>query len=361
VQTAIQRAQPVNDMMNSIAFRRNLERQWTSMRNDINTLAETFDLPGLNGGGWTGGNGGYNGGNGGYNGGNYGGNNGGNYGGDVPSWAQGTFYGRNPETGGVITLNIHSNGRVGILFDGTNEVYGSMRGTTLTNGQYISRVSKINNGIRTTDVNNRISIDYLRTRPSGYGNWNQPGGSGGQGNVPNWAVGTFYGRNPETGGVITLNISSNGSVNISFDGNTPGYASMNGTTLTNGQYVSRVSQISNGIRTTDVNNRSYIDYFRTPPAGNSGYNPQYNGGQGNVPNWAVGTFYGRNPENGGTISLSIHNDGSVTIGFDGQNAVYASMNGTTLTNGQYVSRVSKISNGIRTTDVNNGSYIDYTL
>ena len=36
-------------MMNSLPFRRNLERQWTKMRNDLNKLADTYDLPGLNG------------------------------------------------------------------------------------------------------------------------------------------------------------------------------------------------------------------------------------------------------------------------------------------------------------------------
>ena len=63
VQNAIQRAQPVNDMMNTISFRRNIERQWSAIRNDLNAIADTFDLPGLNGGGWMGGSGGWTGGN----------------------------------------------------------------------------------------------------------------------------------------------------------------------------------------------------------------------------------------------------------------------------------------------------------
>jgi len=265
VQYAIQRAEPVNNMMNSIAFRRNLERQWTAMRNDLNTLADTFDLPGLNGGGWRGGNGRDGGWNGNNN--NNGGWNGGNVGGNVPSWAQGTFYGRNPETGGVITLNISGNGQVVINFEGQNQVYASMNGTTLTNGQYVSRVTKSGNGIRTTDVNNRSFIDYSRTPINGGWNGGNNGGynngnNNAQGNVPNWAVGTFYGRNPESGGTITLSVRQDGNVSIIFDGQNAVYASMNGTTLTNGQYVSRVSQIRNGIRTTDVNNGSYIDYTR---------------------------------------------------------------------------------------------------
>lgn len=244
VQNMLQDARPVNTMMTTLPFRRNIENQWNALRNNVNTVADTYDLPGLNGGGWNGG-----GGDGGWNGGGGQGN--------VPSWATGTFYGRNPETGGTITLNVQRNGSVTISFDGNAPVYASMNRTTLTNGQYVSRVTRLNNGIRTTDVRNGSYIDYYTT-PVGGGN-----GGGGQGNVPNWATGTFYGRNPETGGTITLYVQRNGSVTINFGGNgSTVYASMNGTTLTNGQYVSRVTRLNNGIRTTDVNNGSYIDYYR---------------------------------------------------------------------------------------------------
>ncbi|NOT46513.1 MAG: hypothetical protein HOP17_02010 [Acidobacteria bacterium] len=239
VQDMIRDARPVNTMMTNLAFRRNIERQWSNLRNEINKVADTFDLPGLNGGGWNGGGGG-----------NVGGGQG-----NVPSWATGTFYGRNPETGGTVTLNIQRDGSVTITLDGGNAVYASMDRTTLTNGQYVSRVTRLSNGIRTTDSSNGRYIDYYTTPVGG-------GGGGGQGNVPSWASGTFYGRNPETGGNIVLTVQRNGSVTISIDGTAPVYASMNGTTLTNGPYVSRVTRINNGIRTTDVNNGNYIDYFR---------------------------------------------------------------------------------------------------
>jgi hypothetical protein len=157
--------------------------------------------------------------------------------------------------------------------------------------------------------------------------------------------------------MITMSIQRDGDVSISFDGGVPTYASMNRTTLYNGPYTARVTRINNGIRTTDVANGSYIDYFRTP-VGGGGYYPPAGGGS-NIPNWAVGTFQARNPETGGTIVMTVMANGSVAISFDGGMPIYASMNGSTLTNGQYVSRVTQIRNGIRTTDVNNGSYIDY--
>jgi len=191
-------------------------------------------------------------------------------------------------------------------------------------------------------------------RGDGSGGYFPPGRGG---NVPNWARGTFYGNDPRTGDSLTMTIDGNGSVVISVNGAAPVYASLNGTTLTNGPYVSRLSRRNNGIRTTDVNYGNYIDYSRSQVGG--GIRPEPGFGQGDVPSWAVGTFYGTNPQTGGTISLTIQRNGSVTIVMDGASATYASMNGTTLTNGPYISRVTRINNGIRTTDVSNGNYIDY--
>ncbi|HEX6124283.1 MAG TPA: hypothetical protein VFZ23_02815 [Pyrinomonadaceae bacterium] len=245
VRNMISNSQNLNRVMNSAAFRRRLERQWNQLRNDINRLADTYDLPGLNGGGWMGG--------GPIGGGPIGGA------GSVPAWARGTFYGRNPQTGGTIRLDINANGSVLISTDGSTPTYASIYRTTMTNGPYVSRLSRISNGIRTTDVNNGSYIDYFRT-PVGGGVY-PPYPSPGQGDVPSWAVGTFYGRNPQTGGTISLRIQRNGTVEISTDGSAPTYGTMNGTTLTNGPYVSRVTRIRNGIRTTDVNNGSYIDYY----------------------------------------------------------------------------------------------------
>jgi len=239
VQNVISSSQNVNTMMNILPFRRNLERQWTSLRNDINTLADTYDLPGLNGGGWNGGP---------WNPGNPGGGGGGN----VPNWARGTFYGRNPETGGTITMTVAQNGSVTLVFDGGAPSYATMNGTILQNGPYRSRVSRINNGIRTTDTRNNSYIDYFR---------NGGGGPIG-GSVPSWAIGTFYARNPQNGGRIVMTVNQNGSVVLTYDGTNPTYATISGTLLTNGPYTSRVTQIRNGIRTTSTSDGSAIDYYR---------------------------------------------------------------------------------------------------
>lgn len=206
------------------------------MRNDLNTLADTYDLPGLNDGGWNGGGGG----------------------GNVPSWAIGTFYARNPENSGTITMTVNRNGSVTLLYDGGNTTYATMNQTTLRNGPYTSRVSRMNNGIRTTDTRSGQSIDYY-TSP----NWGGGGGGpGGGGNVPSWALGTFYGRNPESGGTITMTIDRNGTVTLLYDGGSPTYATLNGTLLTNGPYQSRISRLNNGVRTRSTSNNQVIDYYR---------------------------------------------------------------------------------------------------
>jgi len=236
VQSVMDEARQVNNMMNSLSFARRLERQWNQMRRDINRLAETYNLARLDG---TGGGGG-----------------GGGGGGNAPSWAVGTFYGRNPQTGGTITLNINSRGSVAITFENGNTEYATMNGDRLNNNGVISRVSRITNGIRTTRVDNGERIDYFIS-----GGGNNDGGEVG-GNVPSWAVGRFYGRNPQTGGTITLDISSRGEVVITFENGATNYATMNGDRLNNNGVISRVTRTNSGIRTTRIDNGERIDYRR---------------------------------------------------------------------------------------------------
>lgn len=141
VQNVMSDAQRVNQMMNSLSFARKLERQWNNMRKDLNKLADTYDFPALDGTG-------------------FGGGGGGNVG-NVPNWAVGTFYTRNPQTGGNITLTINSNGNVTINSDGSVS-YATMNGDRLNNNGIEARVTRTNNGIRTTRTDNGERIDYQR-------------------------------------------------------------------------------------------------------------------------------------------------------------------------------------------------------
>ncbi len=249
VESVIRQAGPVNNMMNSISFRRNLERQWNKLRNDINKLADTFDMRGINGGGWNGGP--WNPGNGNGNG------NGGNWNAVTPpSWARGTFYGTAPN-GERIVLTINRNGSV------TSQVgYGVNRGVyTRNNMLYIngmtSKVENTRNGIRTVQSSNREIINYSKNNNGG--GWD--GGGGGVGNAPSWAVGRFSGRNPQNGQPITLNIDKNGRVSVNIGGGMS-YGTINGSTLTINGESSTVTRTRNGITTVSNRDGERINYSK---------------------------------------------------------------------------------------------------
>lgn len=252
VQNMIRDAAPVNTMMNTIPFRRNLERQWNSLRNNINTVADTFDLPGLNGGGWNGGGGGWGSGSGG------GWGSGGGQTINPPSWAQGTFYGTAPN-GARIGLTIAANGSVNA------DINGQMSYGTFTRGNYLvidgasARVTRQGNGILTVRTDNGERISYSR------GNWGGGGGGGwnpgDQISPPSWARGTFYGRAPD-GSRIALTIAANGSVTVDINGSMSYGSYTRGNILSiNGAYA-RVSSISRGIRTVRTDTGETIDYRR---------------------------------------------------------------------------------------------------
>ncbi len=247
VQGVMNEAQQVNLMMNQISFRRNLENQWRNMRTDINTLADTFDLPGLDGGGWQGGP---------WNPGTPG------WGGGRPvSWAVGTFYGRSPRDGNSITLTIGTDGRVAAQI-GSGASYGHLNRDMLTIGSAQSRVYRTSNGIRTVSVTDGETIELSRN-PSG--GWNQdPGYPGwGTGNAPRWAVGTFYGRNPQTGSGFTLTIGTDGRVSVIYDGSPEvTYGIINNDQLRIGNDTSRVTRIRDGIRTRSNRDGQVIDLIR---------------------------------------------------------------------------------------------------
>ena len=240
VQSVMTEARQVNTMMNGLSFARRLERQWNQMRRDINRLAETYNLQRLEGGGG-------------------GGNNGGGIGGNVPNWAVGRFYGRNPQTGGTITLDINNNGSVLVTFENGMTQYATLNGDRLNNNGAIARITRINNGIRATSLDNRETIDYFT---SGYNGGGNNGGNNGGGDVPSWAVGRFYGRNPQTGGTITLDIRRNGEVLITFENGNTEYATLSGDRLNNNGNVARITRINNGIRATSLSNGETIDYRR---------------------------------------------------------------------------------------------------
>ena len=199
---------------------------------------------------------------------------------------------------------------------------------------------------------NKVEVEVEVEKKPAPVNGNGNGNKGG--NIPSWAIGTFYAKNPQTGGNISLTISRDGTVTINSDGQIS-YATIYNDQLNNNGIVARVTRLRNGIRTTRTDNGEAIDYYTN---GNNNGNGN-NNNNAYVPSWALGTFYTRNPQTGGDITLTINADGSVVITFDGGSTVYATIYKDQLTNNGVVSKVTKLNNGIRTTRLDNGERIDY--
>lgn len=316
VQDVIRDAEPVNRMMNAIPFRRTLESQWTRMRNDINTLADTFDLPGINGGGWQGGGGGW----------------GDGIGRTPPSWAQGDFYSNYPS----ISLTIDRNGRVSVVRDGQN-FSGNYRANGFMMNGHMHTVTRVGNGIRTYNSTTGETVTYYRGTGGG-------GGTGGN-RPPDWAEGDFYSNYPS----ISLTIYRDGRVTAVRDGqNFSGDYRSNGFMM-NGQ-MHTVTRVGNGIRTYNSTTGESVTYYRGTGGGAGG-------GIGGVrpPIWAQGTFYSVYP----SVTLTVTRNGQVTAVRDGQ-TYYGTYTSTGFTMNGHNHTVTRRTNGIRTYNRTTGETVDYS-
>lgn len=177
-----------------------------------------------------------------------------------------------------------------------------------------------------------------------------------------WAVGTFIGRNPNTGNRIRLVIDRNGDVTARVERNT-NYGTVRKDRMTINGETARLKKTNNGFRTINDSNGETIEYVR----GNSGWNTgnndwddnNNNQGGGRVPDWAVGTFYGTNPNTGGAIQLTINSNGAVGVNMQGS-YVSGSINRETLTINGETSTVRKTSGGISTRHNRTGETINYS-
>ncbi len=251
VEYMLDKAQPVNAMIIQLPFARNIERQWQAMRNDINKVADTFDLPGLNGGGWNGG---------GWNGGNNGGWNGSGDMSTPPNWAQGTFtwQGSDPRS-----MTIDRSGRVTLVALGRTTYGTYYRNVVRINGDNLN-VSRISNGIRLYNPVGRGTSDWIAGYNGGWNGGNNGGNNGGwngggqMSSPPSWARGSFswIGSDPRT-----MSIDKNGRVTLTSFGRTVygtfyrNVISINGDSLT-------ISRNGNGIRLYNPNGGGTSDWRR---------------------------------------------------------------------------------------------------
>lgn len=238
VQTVIRNSQNVNNMMRSLPFQRQLERQWTQLRNQINRVADTYDLPGLDGGGWHGG---------GWIPGNpsnpgWGSNR-------PPSWMVGTWY----WTGGNRRMTVNANGTVEVNNQG-RFARGTYRNGTLVFDGVVSNVSQgAGNTLRTYNTQSGEISDYTRF---------QGGGGGVGGNVsrpPSWAVGNWRWVQ---GSGRTMSISASGEVVVVNQGRYARGTYYNGTITLEGIRSTLSQNGRNRIRTYNQSSGEISDYVR---------------------------------------------------------------------------------------------------
>lgn len=181
-----------------------------------------------------------------------------------------------------------------------------------------------------------------------------------------WAVGTFMGRNPNTGNRIRLVIDRNGNVTARVERNT-NYGTVKKDRMTINGETARLKKTNDGFRTVNDDNGETIEYVRGNGGWNTGNNDWNDGNQGDggnqssgrVPDWAVGTFRGTNPDTGRAIRLSIDANGSVAVNMQGS-YISGSIYRETLTINGETSTVRKISGGISTRHNRTGETINYS-
>ena len=268
-----------------------------------------------------------------------------------PSWAQGTFYGTGPE-GSQITLTLAQNGQVTALVNG-NSNYGTYyRGSLYLNGN-TSRVTRWNNGIRTTRNDNGEIVNYSRNGWNNGGNNGDWNGTGNMSSPPSWAQGTFYSTN---GTNIQLTLAANGQVTVINSGQSYYGTYYRGQMTVNGD-TSTVSRNGDGISTYNRSNGQTTHYSRNG-WNNGGNNGGWNG-TGNMstpPSWAQGTFYSMD---GSNIMLTLDGSGRATVVNGGQNFYGTFYRGNLLLNGDS-SSVRRYGTGIQTYNRNTRQTTNYS-
>jgi len=235
VQDMMTKAREVDVMMRNETYARRLERQWRELRRDINKLADTYELQGLQSGGGSGG---------------YPGPGGGGGGSRPPDWALGTWYwvegpdrSFSIDRSGTVTENA---GRFG-------QGYWD-RGGIMLNGD-LSTVTRTSTGIRTYNTRTRETSNY--TRDANGGNPG-PGGGGNISKPPRWAVGTWaFVQDPRR----VLTVEDTGRVILNIAGRISHGTFYEGSITVNGDN-STVERTNNGIRTYNQSTGEYSDYVR---------------------------------------------------------------------------------------------------
>lgn len=292
VQEMLNRAQPVNAMIVNLPFSRNIESQWRAMRSDINVVADTYDLPGLAGGGWNGG--------GGWGGGGVGPGPG-DWGGPTtnpPSWAVGTWIMLN-SSNSILTIN--SNGGVTFDFGAGQITYGRYYQGTVYIGGARGTISRIGNNLRFYNQSTGAFTDYSRSGIGGGGGGNDWDGPMSQ--PPSWAQGTWYAMDQSRN---SMTINRNGQITFIVNDRTTYGRYYQGAVYFAGARAT-ISRSGNNMRFYDQSSGRTTEYSRNPWGGGGG------GGWDN--NSVVGTW--RWTSGNDRRTMIIDRNGNVTVDANG--------------------------------------------
>jgi len=319
MQRALSAATNVNSLMSNREVRGSgLNRQWSRLRTNLNTLANAFNLPqvGTTFAGWQ----------------PYS-----NYGGNARNCTMtGTF--RGYTNTGETELTISANGQATARSLSYNALYSGRCANDVLYFDWgsFNIVRDGRNNIATVEIGNERNRTSYRRVSGGQGDIgsNYPTyptyPTDQYGNVPGWATGVF--RGTTNNGEVELTIAPNGVATM---------RSLNSNELFKGRYDNgvltfdwgsfNVASEGNGISTVDTRNRrNRTSYQRISGySGNIGSTFQkYPDQGGNVPNWAVGTF--RGVTNNGEAEITISPNGIATM---------RSLNSNQLFNGRYANDV----------------------
>jgi hypothetical protein len=184
--------------------------------------------------------------------------------------------------------------------------------------------------------------------------WVRGGGRGGRDDrrIPRWLVGSWNGRSPSNRRRVSLTVGSDGGVSAVYDNGSRDEGRYdNGQIRFNNSTEWDVSRVDEGMRAA-AGTRSEV--FRSGTGG--GYDDDDDGGR--VPRWARGTF--RGTTDSGESELIIRADGTATARSITKGVSFPG----TYSNGRLsfewgTYEVTRVQDGIRTTDVKNRNSTDY--
>lgn len=237
----------------------------------------------------------------------------------VPNWAVGTFRGFNGYISRDVEMSIQ---RGGSVVRNTWDRNGRRRTDTglwrsgeIRIGGASYDVDRRGSGIRVTNEDNER--DWMDLTPNGRFEYPTSGsGGGGTGNVPSWAVGVFRGYDGYTDRDVQLTVEQSGRAVAEVYTRGGSRRTLTGwlrqTTLSLSGEDYYLDQVSNGVKLTNLDNRS--DWMELKRNGKFEFTKNGDwGSHSSFPGWMVGNWGGFWKGAGSDVDIRIPRSGRGTI------------------------------------------------